>query len=311
MSFYVDARGSFPNLDSVLHTLVSCVNKLAMDTRRIVKGNHSRKTAAFVKACAAYSFITIPSIISTTQRLDLYLFTGEVALANLCLGQSDACLEAALNLLPELPKTLEVDGRQRSAEFYVQSYVLKFLSFLIVVPDSPGQGVLYLPRLLLDKIKEIPFDPALGNLAAIYLNVLDMLCCCAQDTYPYHLQNVVSNDQLYGADPKFINEINEIATTIVDELLGLLKTYSDKVKLQCSIALELFERVATKADLNDDKIFQLAVNLWNLTIKNRQAIEPRVHIKILHRLESAKASSKHRNYRQRMDELINRIKSKL
>lgn len=134
LSFYVDARGSLPNLDSVLHTLVSCVNKLSMDTRRIVKGNHSRKTTAFVKACAAYSFITIPSIVSTTQRLDLYLLTGEVALANLCLGQADACLEAALTLLSELPKTLEIDGRMKSSEFYLQSYVLKFLSFLIVVP---------------------------------------------------------------------------------------------------------------------------------------------------------------------------------
>lgn len=134
LSFYVDARGVFPNLDSVLHTLVSCVNKIAMDTRKIVKGNHSRKTAAFVKACAAYSFITIPSIISTTLRLDLYLFTAEIALANLCLGQADACLEAALNLLPELPKMLEIDGRQRSSEFYLQSYVMKLLSFLVLVP---------------------------------------------------------------------------------------------------------------------------------------------------------------------------------
>lgn len=136
LAFYVEARGLFPNLDSVLHTLVSCVNKLSMDTRKIVKGNHTRKTAAFVKACAAFSFITIPSIISTTHRLELYLFTGEVALANICLGQADACLEAGLNLLPELPKTLEIDGRQRSSEFYFQSYVMKFLSFLIVVPVS-------------------------------------------------------------------------------------------------------------------------------------------------------------------------------
>lgn len=112
------------------------MNRLAIETRRIVKGNHTRKTAAFVKACAAYSFITIPSIISTTLRLDLYLSTAEIALANVCLGQADACLEAALNLLPELPRTLEIEGRQRSSEFYFQSFVLKFLSFLILVPVS-------------------------------------------------------------------------------------------------------------------------------------------------------------------------------
>lgn len=107
-----------------------------MDTRRIVKGNHTRKTTAFVKACAAYSFITIPSIISITQRLDLFLLAGQTALANLCLGQADACFEGAIELLSELPKTIEIDGRQKSSEFYLQSYVLKLLSILIIVPVS-------------------------------------------------------------------------------------------------------------------------------------------------------------------------------
>lgn len=138
-----------------------------------------------------------------------------------------------------------------------------------------------------------------------------MLCCCAQDTFPYHLQNVVSNDQLYGADPKFINEVNEIATGVMEELLVMMKALSDNAKIQCAIAIELFERVATKADLLDDKIIQLALNLWNLTIKNRQVMEPKTHLKMLHHLENVKASTRNKNYRLRMDELINRIKSKL
>lgn len=307
----MEARGSFPNLDSVLQTLVSGVNKLSMDTRRIMKGNHSRKTAAFVKACAAYSFITIPSIISTPQRLDLYLFTGEVALANLCLGQADACLEAALNLLPELPRTLEVDGRSRSSEFYIQSYVLKFLSLLIVVPDSPEQGVLYLLRLLIEKIKEINFDSTQMGLATIYLNILDMLSSCAQDVYPYHFPNVVSNDQLYGADPKFINEVEEIASGVLEELLIMLKSLNDKVKLQCNIAIELFERVATKSDLLDEKMFQLALHLWNLTIKNRQSMESKAHHKMLQHLQNVQLLTKDQKHHQQREELINRIKNKL
>lgn len=138
-----------------------------------------------------------------------------------------------------------------------------------------------------------------------------MLCCLAQDTFPYHLQNVVSNDQLYGNDPKFVTEVNEIASSVMEELLVMMKTLSDKVKVQCAIAIELFERVATKADLRDDKIFQLALNLWNLTVKNRQVMEPKVHIKMLHHLESVKKSSRNKDYRLRMDELISRIKSKL
>lgn len=60
-----------------------------MDTRKIAKGQHSRKTGAFVKACAAYCFITIPSIVSVMTRLDLYLLAGQIALVNLCLGQGE------------------------------------------------------------------------------------------------------------------------------------------------------------------------------------------------------------------------------
>lgn len=134
LDFYVHARGTFINFDSVLFVLVNCVNKLAMDTRKIVKANHTRKTAAFVRACAAYSFITIPSILSINQRLDLLVLSGQIALASNCLGQADACFESAINLLTELPKTIEIDGRPKSCIFYLQSMIQKLLAILIVVP---------------------------------------------------------------------------------------------------------------------------------------------------------------------------------
>lgn len=58
-----------------------------MNTRQIVKGIHTRKTGDFVRACAAYCFITIPSIVSEKTRMELYLLSGRVALFNQCLGQ--------------------------------------------------------------------------------------------------------------------------------------------------------------------------------------------------------------------------------
>jgi hypothetical protein len=137
LTFYVEARAVFPNLESVFATLVHCVNRLAFDTRRIVKGQHSRKTLAFVKGCAAYCFITIPSIVSVMTKMDLYLLSGQVALLNLCLGQADSCFEAAIKLIPMLPKSVEIDGgKTRGTEEYLVSYVCKFLSNLILVPVS-------------------------------------------------------------------------------------------------------------------------------------------------------------------------------
>lgn len=130
-------------------------------------------------------------------------------------------------------------------------------------------------RLLIDKVKQYPFDANGTTLARIYLNVMDMLSTMGQESFPYHIENLVSNDGVYGSDPKFINEVNNLLSQIVDELLVILKQFGDlnMIKNQCCVALELFGRVATKSDLNDDKLFVLGLNLWNLVIKNRQAVE--------------------------------------
>lgn len=165
-------------------------------------------------------------------------------------------------------------------------------------------------RLLLEKVKEHQFDASQTNQATIYFNILDMLCCCAQDSYPYHLQNIVSNDQLYGADPKFVNEVNALATEVTVEILAII-TSSDRDQQPLIIALDLFQRIATKADVTDAKVFQLALNLWNMSIKNRNSIGPKAFQKVLHHLEVVERTSRNKNHRLRLNELINRIKSML
>lgn len=132
----MEARASFTNLDSVHAQLVQSVNRLAVETRKVVKGHHTRKTASFVRACAAYCFITVPSITSIFTKLELYLLSGQVALLNQCLGQADACFKAALSLVPDLPKVIEIDGKQKCSEQYLISFLCNFLSTLIVVPVS-------------------------------------------------------------------------------------------------------------------------------------------------------------------------------
>ena len=105
LGFYVDCRGAFNYIDPVLMFLVHLVNGLAAQTNRIIgSGGHSRKSAAFVRACAAYSFITIPSLNGIFHRLNLYVSSGQVALVNLCLSQADAFFKSAISLIPEMPK---------------------------------------------------------------------------------------------------------------------------------------------------------------------------------------------------------------
>lgn len=109
----------------------------------------------------------------------------------------------------------------------------------------------------------------------MYLHALDMLSVCAQEFYPYHISNVVSNDELYGSDAKFIGEINTMSSQVVDQILHQLKAYGDgnQLRFQSSLALELFVKIVYNADVSKDKMFVLVGNLWNLAMKNRSSLD--------------------------------------
>ncbi|XP_013110516.2 VPS35 endosomal protein sorting factor-like [Stomoxys calcitrans] len=288
LSFYVEARGTFSNLDAVYNTLVHSVNKLAMETCQIVQYKHTRKTLGFVKACVAFCFITIPSISSVQQQMDLYLLSGQVALVNNCLGQADSCFEEALNLVPELNKSLEMEGKSRTMDNYLVSFLNNMLATLVLVPDSPEQGVLYLLRLLLDVMQNYEF--VMDSLpAVVYLNALDMLYVQSLDAFPYHIPGVVSNDELYGHDPKFLGEVNNLCSFVVEEILRRLSQLgsAQQYKLQATLSLELLLRIVRYADLAKDQIFLLAVNLGLLAMKHEAYLEPKYIPRILRTLEDS------------------------
>ncbi|XP_041062285.1 VPS35 endosomal protein-sorting factor-like isoform X2 [Carcharodon carcharias] len=287
LSFYVEARSTFCNLEPVLIQLthekikmvvnmqclcffVKSVNQLAMETRQVMKGNHSRKTAAFVRACAAYCFITIPSLTSIFARLNLYLHSGQIALANQCLSQADAFFKAAISLVAEVPKMINIDGKMRTSEGFLQEFLSNFFSTLLIVPDHPEQGVLYLVRGLLNVIQDYIWEDHTDSKVRIYINVLHLLAAASQETYLYHVDKVDSNDNLYGSDPKFLAEINKLSETLIGQILDHLKTLGkdETLKRQSALALSLFNSIVIHGDLQNNKLNQLAVNLWNLAQKH-------------------------------------------
>lgn len=137
LNFYVECRASFCNLDSVLCFLVHKVNGLAMQTHRVVKGYHSKRTISFVNGCIAYSYITIASIEEITTRMELYLNSASVALINVCLGQADSFIKSAITLLNELPSYREgSDGKRYCNDTFFFQFASQLMSILIVVPVS-------------------------------------------------------------------------------------------------------------------------------------------------------------------------------
>uniref|UniRef100_A0A670YJI9 VPS35 endosomal protein-sorting factor-like n=1 Tax=Pseudonaja textilis TaxID=8673 RepID=A0A670YJI9_PSETE len=291
LNFYVEARSMFCNLEPVLVQLIHSVNQLAMETRKVMKGNHSRKTAAFVRACVAFCFITIPSLTGIFTRLNLYLHSGQVALANQCLSQADAFFRAAISLVPEVPKMISIDGKLRPSEAYLLEFLCNFFSTLLIVPDHPEQGVLFLVRGLLNVIQDYTWEDNSDDKVKIYTNVVHLLSAMGQETYLYHIDKVESNDTLYGGDTKFLAETSRLCETVISQILEHLKNLGkdETLKRQSHLALCFFNSLLAHADLRNNKLNQLAVNLWNLAQKHGFA-DTKTTVKTL---EYIKLQSKH------------------
>uniref|UniRef100_A0A6Q2YW50 VPS35 endosomal protein-sorting factor-like n=1 Tax=Esox lucius TaxID=8010 RepID=A0A6Q2YW50_ESOLU len=244
LSFCVEARATFCNLEPVLVQLIH--------------------------ACAAYSFITIPSLTSIFSRLNLYLLSGQVALANQCLSQADAFLKAAVSLLPEVPRSVSIEGKMRSSEGFLLDFINNFLSTLLVVPDHPEAGVLYLVRGLLNMVQDYTWEDNSDAKVQVYVSALPLLAAMSQETYLYCIPKVDSNETLYGGDPKFVAEINKLCETLIGQVLDHLKILGrdESVRRQSSLAFSLFGCLLAHGDLRNNKLNQLAVNLWNLSHKH-------------------------------------------
>ncbi|KAA8577571.1 hypothetical protein FQN60_016024 [Etheostoma spectabile] len=82
---------------------------------------------------------------------------------------------------------------------------------------------------------------------------------------------------LYGGDPKFLLEINKLSETLIGQVLDHLKALG---RDEGALAFSLFAVLLAHGDLRNNKLSQLAVNLWNLSHKHGYC-ETRVSVRTL------------------------------
>nr|XP_045583302.1 VPS35 endosomal protein-sorting factor-like isoform X1 [Procambarus clarkii] len=266
LDFYVNARAAFSNLDPVLVSLVQCVCQLAMATWKVMHGQHSGKTGSFVRACAAYCFITVPSLASSVMRLKLYLLSGTVALLNNCLGQGDACMKAAIR------EVLEVEG---SAETGPTPDVLRLLvgnlaSTLVATPDPPDASPpLYLLRGLTNALRSNSWQKDTDIQAVLSISLLHALSAASQDTLPYHIHSVEGNDSLYGGDSQVQQEAEQLCTAILHNILSHMQSLTGIHEKRCgTLALTLLWCIVTWCDLTQPQMMKVASQMWSLVLKH-------------------------------------------
>lgn len=195
-----------------------------METLKAVRGQHTRKTGAFVRACTAYAFISIPSLTNTTLKLQLYLESAHVALQNQCLSQCDAHVKSALSLAAEAHKQAPDPSHAAQLERYLGDYLSALMATLLAVPDNPDQGVLYLLTGCLNLVQKHVAWQSQEIKFALLVNAMGVLSALKQESHLYGVNDVEANDTLYGYDVKYLREVNALIDSVVADLSAMIQS---------------------------------------------------------------------------------------
>lgn len=258
MNFYVDCRRAFSNLDKVKRALVLGVCNLAMSTHRIIGGKHTKKTSAFVRACVAFCYITIPAMEETLDRLHLYVLAAQIALANQSVHQAEALFEAAIMLVPEVPTHLTIDGQVVPTETRLLHFLAVLSSALLPMPGHPEMGPFALQRKLLDALKQYPWAQAtLGGRPRAVLLLLRYFVAVSFEPNPpgFRVPKVESNIYLFGGDSEYHTQLY----AFVSEILDVVKEDLEQLALSKDVSAR-----NTRADVAND-LLDLASHLFEPT----------------------------------------------
>jgi len=272
LNFYVDCRRAFGNLDAVKQSLVIVAVGLSMKTHQVVKGKHTKRTAAFVRACIAFCFITIPSMDLVFPRLYLYLLTGQAALINQCIPQSEALFEAMISLVEEVPEYLELNNQVVSCSEQLLNFVSSLSSELIVVPGHPREGPLFLVKALLQVFEDRNWERETITRSLINLKLISMLCAMVQDKLPFHIPKIESNDVLYVGDPAYQQEVQDVIDALIKVILDNMQELQQSSdassnKLRAELGKELFNYTITYSQLNE-KSCAFALKMYGIAKSN-------------------------------------------
>jgi len=245
LNFYVEARRAFINLDAVKVELVKGACQLAIRTQQFVKGKLNKQTSAFVRACVAYCFITIPSIEVIFERLYMFTLAGNIAMLNQSLPQADSLFKAAIQLVRDVPRHIEErDGKSSPTSNDLIAYLKYFLSILVAVPGHPDHGPFYLLNGFKTVVKEYDWDPKSTARIIIYTAIIQNVCALYQKKQPYEWDKVESNEMLYGQTEQYFTTLTTFITTTIGEIkeeFDRLALFADGLSqgAQAAVALDL------------------------------------------------------------------------
>ena len=269
LNFLTEARSYYTDLEEVIEVLIKEVQKIAIQTYKIVKGKHNKKTMRFCKVCVAYCQITIPGIISLQTQLKLLLTTAQIALMNKLISECDSIVR---NIISGIQKEVVEYLDKLEADFII-NYSKSLMGFLVLVPSNPDG-----PYQLINEFINIFNSETLQKTllvtktkVTIFVSLVKFLTTQMQTKLPYHVYNVESNDEIFTGDEQFKKEGQEIIENIINDILTEISDYDSKLTpydydefefmiMICGDCIEVFKYnfEETKFETNvQNKMYQL------------------------------------------------------
>ena len=101
-------------------------------------------------------------------------------------------MKTAITLIPEITELVEIDNKRQTSEPLLSVFVRNFLATLLVVPDNPDLGVVYLFGGLLNALKKYHWQPASLAKVEVFTDAVCYLTASCQEEYIYSVHNGVS-----------------------------------------------------------------------------------------------------------------------
>ncbi|XP_057977457.1 uncharacterized protein LOC131164347 [Malania oleifera] len=213
LTFLVECRGAFGTINELKETLIHSSNCLAVKAIKDTK-----KHLNFVKACVAFSEVTIPSISGCIKQLNLYLETAEVALLSGLISHSNGLIDSAICCLQSLDLMdgrIDVDG--------LLSLIRKLCSCLVMVPGNPNQGISHFPKCIVSLISSQSWiTPKMRT--EILCAIVSLLATLSQNKLPYHSNNrEFLGNHLFFDDLFHAQELGSLSEFVLHNLVDAIQ----------------------------------------------------------------------------------------
>jgi hypothetical protein len=172
-----------------------------------------------------------------------------------------------------VPTHEEIDGKRVSTEAKLATIVRQLLSILVVAPGHPEAGPFYIVQGLLNALPQYQWQPATGLQTEVYISIVCLLCTYAQRRFPYKIDKVESNDELYGGAPGYFAELRTLLDAAIQSILEQLAALADRTEsgaklVQARLVLELINVLAARMEL-DTATSAFLTQLVGLAARNK------------------------------------------